>query len=363
MRKDWLILLILILFCPTVFADDTVEAAVTGNIVFEKTPELVMQDETLTISQSAGNSLEDEKVSIEVDFHFKNISNHDITRKMAFVLPPVQCRMEVNSLWRGLDTDEKDEPHNQGLKDFLTTVNGQSQSFTTRSEAILHQHIITDLLNQLHIPLNPCNIRSTAEGKPDPRYSEDLKKYHLLTQTNEAAWSQHIYFEWLQTFPAGKTIQVKHRYTPVIGESVLSPRSIEDLNALFPKVTPDKHPIWNQTPSTLSQSHPRIMENKKDQVMNESQTRFCVMPKWVQYHLKTGANWNGGIGTFKLIIRNAANTPFAVNQFYKNDSPIAIAKEAKMMSFTITHFIPTENLFVLFLSLPHSAEEFKACGI
>lgn len=358
-----LIFLILIACSSPTLADDSVEAAVTGNIVFEKAPELIMQDETLTINKSASKNLGKENFSIDVDFHFKNISDHDVTRKIAFVLPPVQCRMDENSMWRGFDSDDKNEIHNNGLKDFITTVDGQSQSYTARTEAVLGQRNITDLLTKLQIPLNPCKIQPTMDGKPDPRYSLNLKKYQLLTETNYAAWAENIYFEWTQTFPAGKTINIHHHYTPVIGESVLSSRTIEELNDQFTKSTPAQIPLWNRSPTMLNQSNPSIVYAKDDLDTGDNQKRFCVMPQWIQYHLTTGANWNGGIGIFKLNINDESDAPFAVNKFYKNNNDINIFKNKNTMSFIIKNFIPTENLFVLFLSLPQSKEDLQACGI
>lgn len=57
----------------------------------------------------------------------------------------------------------------------------------------------------------------------------------------------------------------------------------------------------------------------KEQDVGRLQQRFCVMPKWVEYHLTTGALWNGGIGLFKFMIKPESGTPFAVNAFYNQD--------------------------------------------
>jgi hypothetical protein len=335
MRIKRLFFIILVIYSTFTWADDAVEAAATGNIVFEKAPELIMQDETLTITKSAGKNFSDDNFSVDVDFHFKNISDHAVTRKIAFVLPPVQCRMDANFMWRGLDANDEYDLQNKGLKDFTTTVDGKPQSYTIKTEAMLGQRNITTLLNKLQIPLNPCKIQPTSTGEPDPRYRANLT----------------------QTFPAGKTIHIHHHYTPSIGESVPSPRPITELNDQFPKATP---PLWNRDPATLAESHPSIVYTKTDL---GKQKRFCVMPKWVRYHLKTGAYWKGGIQHFKLIVKDAANAPFAVNQFYKKIDNAHLVINNDTMSFVIDHFVPAENLFVLFLSLPHSKEDLQACGI
>lgn len=361
MRK--ILLMISCLFCSlsSAWADDSIEAAATGNIVFEKTPELIMQDETLTIHKSANKNIWDERVSIDVDFHFKNISNHDMTRKIAFVLPPVQCRMEINSAWQGLDFKNAGDQH-QALSDFTTDVDGQPQKMTSRITATLNKKDITSLLNKLNIPLNPCNIQVTSQGQPDPRYSANLKKYHLLAQTNEAAWDENIYFEWMQTFPAGKIIHIQHHYTAPVGGSVLSPRNLSELNQEFTNNKPPYTPLWNRDPDSLQQTNSQLVSNQVNPETGKMNPRFCVAPKWVLYNLLTGANWNHGIGLFKLVIQDDADAPFAVNAFYQANNDVHITKEANTMTFTLQHFIPTQNLLVQFLSLPQTADDLKACG-
>ncbi|MFN7096910.1 MAG: DUF4424 family protein, partial [Gammaproteobacteria bacterium] len=299
MYKICFALLFLVSAVPA-WADDAVEAAATGNIMFEKTPDIMMQDETLTISKSAAANLGEDKFSVDVDFHFKNTSNHDITRKIAFVLPPVQCSMEFNSMWAGLDLKTPDQANNNGLKDFITTVNGKSQPFTTRSVAMMKQNNITALLNKLQIPLNPCKVQTAPDGSPNPKYGSNLQKYHLMTEDNEPAWSENIYFEWEQRFPAGQSIDIHHHYTPVIGAAVPSPRSLNELNTWFSGNLPPFAPIWSQPLAALNDIKPSLIYTKNDLAPNNNQPRYCVMPEWVRYKLTTGAYWHGGIKTFKL---------------------------------------------------------------
>ncbi len=361
MNKICLSLLAMLVMTTSAWADDAVEAAPTGNIVFEKTPHLIMQDETLTITKSAAANLGEEKFSIDVDFHFKNTSDHNITRKIAFVLPPVQCRMDANTMWGGLDLATPDQENNTGLKDFTTTVNGKPHAFTTRTVAMLNQNNITDLLTKLHIPLNPCNIQITTDGMPDPRYRANLQKYHLLTEGNEAAWSENIYFEWEQTFPVGQVINIHHHYTPVTGGAVLSARSIKELNDWFSENTPPYSSIWNRAPASLSSTNPALVY--KDVASHDNEERYCVMPEWVRYKLTTGAYWNGGIQQFKLVIKDDAGIPFAVNKFYSPDIHVQTTINDNSMTFAIKNFVPTQDLLILYLSLPQKTEDLQACGI
>lgn len=343
------------LITSTVLADDAIEASPTSNIQFEKTNDLIMQDETLIITRLASKSLSDTKVNIDVDFHFKNISQTDITRKIAFVLPPIFCREDKRSSWSGMG--EKNETSSAlSFQDFTTTVDENTQTYTTREEVFLENKNITDLLKKLNIPLNPCKIPFDSDGKPKGKYFSILQQNHLLTEANEPAWSENIYFEWTQTFPANKTIYVKHHYTTSTGGSVLSPRTLDDIENIFTQHTPAYTPIWNQNIETLKDSNASIVKT------TDNIPHYCVMPIWVDYNLLTGAEWKNGIGEFTLRIKDDNSLPLAVNQFYKNSDQVQTSKDSNSINFTIKSFIPSENIFIQYLSMPQTSEEMQSCG-
>src|SRR4029079_5981496 len=110
-------IVLIVLLLPISWADDAVEALAPTTMMFEKSKDIQMVDETLTITHNS-KSFNDQDFSVDVDFHFKNTSAQDITRKMAFALPPVRCNMEVNAMWEGLDGKD---PYEKGLKDFTVT--------------------------------------------------------------------------------------------------------------------------------------------------------------------------------------------------------------------------------------------------
>lgn len=366
MRKQlffWMVLSILM--CPA-FADDAVEAVAPGDIVFEKTPNIIMQDETLTITKLS-KDFQGRDFSIDVVFHFKNISNQDMTRNVAFALPPVICNDESHSTWEGLNNGNANDANQKGLKDFTAFANKEKINYTLRFTAELEKHNITTLLEELHIPLNPCQIKLTKEGKLDPQYAKALTDNHLITTNNLPAWSENIYFEWKQVFPAGKVIEITHHYTPVIGTSVPSPLSEKEINRYYTDSTQSYTPLWNRDPSTLVKSNPELIYKTPITYVNPPADiegpRYCVIPSWVLYRLTTGAYWNGGIGTFHLLINDQAQGPFAVNKFYSSTDTVQTKIANDQMSFTLDHFTPTQDLMVLFLSLPQSKDDLKLCGI
>lgn len=366
MRNHILTLMFLFVFSTPLFADDAVVAVAPGDITFEKNPSIIMQDETLTITKLSQTFLGGD-FNIDVDFHFFNTSKQDITRKIVFALPPVSCTEENHSMWEGFDSGSPDEAYLKGLKDLAIFVDGKKVSITQRVVATLGQSNITELLNRLHLPLNPCKIRLTKDGKLDPRYASVLTSNHLLTADNSAAWSENIYFEWTQVFPAGKVIDIYHHYTPVVGSMVPSPQTIADINRLFKDRTPPYTPMWNRDPAGLIQANPELIYHAPGGLSNpQSNTegpRLCVIQSWVLYRLTTGAYWNGGIGVFNLVINDQAGAPFAVNQFYRPTDNVQTKTSKYQASYKINHFVPTQDLLVLFLSLPQTGADFKSCGM
>ncbi len=340
-------------------ADDAVEAVGTSGIIFEKTKDLLMQDETLTISRTSKTFFEN-NYSIDVDFHFKNISNSDITRKVAFVLPPVKCSSDDSSNWIGLDDSNS---RMKGLKDFTVIVDEKPLTFNKRSEAVLEKRNVTSLLNELKIPLNPCLLKIMDDGKVDLKYRDVLQKNGLLTEYGYPAWSENIYFEWTQTFPAGKVVHIQHQYTPVIGSSVAAPYSIDNLNRWFTDSTPALTPHWYPNLLSLTKTHPEIIGKNTEPNANDNTPRFCVVPDWVLYHLTTGAIWDGGIGEFKLVINDAAGSPIAINDFYKKSDDVKVSSTANSTTFTASHFVPTQDLMVMFISIPQNKKDLETCGI
>lgn len=361
MHRNFLLYALFIALSGSVWADDAVEAASAGGIVFEKTKEIIMQDETLTIKKSSGKNFNEASFSIHVDFHFKNISDHNITRKIAFAFPPVICNDSINTMWGGLEQISNGEVTNRGLRDFTVTVDSKPITYTKKMEAHLGQKNITDLLVKLNIPLNPCLIKIGTDNKPNAAYYDHLQKHHLLTEENFPAWQEHIYFEWTQNFPAGKVVHIQHHYTPVIGQKVPSVYSVNDLNDWYKLENPPLKPLWNYSPQRLAESHPTIVNKDKSIYPDEHIDRFCLVPMWIRYRLTTGAYWKEGIGMFKLIITDDSGAPFAVNQFGKN-AAIKTSINKNSMTFITKKFIPKEDLLILFLSLPQSNEDLKVCG-
>lgn len=363
MRTTLILATLLSFFSLISYADDAVEAVAPGEITFEKSPDLLMLDETLTITKLNKTFLEQD-FKVDVDFHFKNTSNKDIKRKVVFVLPPVMCTEENHSMWRGWNPTDPYAEHEKGLKDFVLTVDGKKVNYTLRVTAKMGAKDITAELLALHLPLNPCMIHFTKEGHLDPKVASVLASHHWLSADESAGWAEHILFEWTQVFPAGKTIAVSHHYTPVAGSMVPSTQTLSDINRYFTDSTPPYKPIWSRSPITLEQTNPSdVYKPAVNASASPEPIKFCVLPSWILYRLTTGANWNGGIGHFRLNVIDQAGAPFAINTFYSPTDVVETTKSPTQMSFAIQHFVPQHDLKVQYLSLPQTKEDLKTCGM
>ena len=318
------------------YSDDAVEA-LSPDIQFQIDPNLIMEKEILTINKlphlnHSATSFIFNQFKIEVDFYFKNISKKDITHKVAFVLPPSDCRSPVaRTSWEGLDGHS---PGNQSLpfNDFKVIVNNNPVNYTKRFESTKNGKVIDQLLTSLNLPLNPCSTKFHYgnDGYPTEPYRSLLTKNHLLSPVGTPDWIQNSYFEWIQHFPSGKVLHIHHEYTPASGQQL-------------PSLYVSKKELFNNP----------VIDNKLNNFLwNGNLDKLkghWISPAWIRYKLTTGAFWKGGIRSFKLIINNNSDTPFAINTFYQDNATVKKIMKDRSMTFETKDFTPKKDLLIIFL--------------
>ncbi len=142
-------------FVPTSNANDSIATLGAGGIVFSHTEAIVMESEDLFISE--------EKIRVAYQFH--NMTDKDITTRVAFPVPEFPQDPE-NDININLDTETK----------------------------------------------NPMNFSVVVEGEAQ-KFDTEVKKFDGLVKVTH---------HWQQVFPAGKTLSIQHEYVPASGgESVL----------------------------------------------------------------------------------------------------------------------------------------------
>jgi len=324
--------LFLLIAAPALANDSTAELA-TGGLKFLTNADIEMRSEDLFVSLT----------QIRVRYHFFNTSQKDITTLVAFPMPDITIDNNDDVL-----IIPTDDPEN--FLGFHTTANGQAVPVRVEQKAFAQGIERTVLLRRLHVPLHPRAANAALDRLPHELWDELIKlglaeisefdvgkgpEQHLV-----ARWTLKSTYYWQQTFPAGQELVIDHRYTPSVGSSVETPLG-ED---------------WakeNDTESRYEQRYcpdPKLMAaiEKATNAAKEAQT-IPFSEQRIEYILKTGANWEGPIKDFTLTVDkgDAKNIVSFCGDGIKKISPTQFQLHA-------TDFMPTQDLYVLFLTKPPS---------
>ncbi len=277
-------ILLLALACVAVpaLANDTTASTAAGGLVLEKTDAIDMVSEDLFVSTD----------QIRIHYVFRNRTPHDVETIVAFPMPDRDLAEEY-----GGDVGYP--------SDFHTRVAGVPVKAQLERKAVLKAKDHTALLQRLRIPIAPDSINDAtavmdrlppAEKKRlqslglagDEEYStgtETTMKHHLTP-----LWTVQDRWWWRQRFPAGRELQVDHRYVPGTGGSVdtflRSPYVKDD--------DPDRRKMIERY--CIEQDILSAIEPYKKE-------EYVALPnRWVDYVLTTGANWRSPIGSFRLVV-------------------------------------------------------------
>lgn len=312
-------------------ANDTQAVLRAGGLRFEKSAAVRVEREDLTIAPG----------DIRVRYQFRNLTAAPVTALIAFPLP----ELDVGDLsetphtfhFNGRDGD---------VVDFRLLVNGKPAAAELEARAVNYKGVdITATLRALAIPLvgarsdnetldalaalKPAAVRRlvAVDGAyPDEWVGSDTIKH--------PKWKVRAAYHWRQTFPPGVTVTIEHRYRPVMGEVLFdSFADVTSDNALGALGEwPDEHRSWCATPAQVN-------------AFGEGRNGRAKV-QWVEYVLKTGANWAGPIGAFHLSI-----VPGARARAFTCPIPgLQLRHDGAGLSADRANFTPTSDIAVMFLS-------------
>jgi hypothetical protein len=347
-------LIVAIVFCcNTAIANDSAGTTAAGGIVFQKTPTIVMQKEALVISPT----------QVLVQYQFKNIATQAITKTILFPLPPYKIK-GGNAAW-----DREVEP-GITLKDapflnFSVTVNGKSVSYNTIIRAVVNGQDITQKLQAAHLPLNPDQVAGIIPENVDPKqvkiWQQTAKKLHLFAN-GEPLWQKQIIFSFSQTFPSQQVVYITHRYKPAAGV-FFGYRAKGEALTDQAYLSNDRQRAQNlfdfdMAHSVLAHSfmdwlRTRIHQSAVFSAQNCAEFQQgqmgCLYSYYynVDYILVTAANWADTIRDFRLTIKYPKTGAVTFNDFYQG-TPVKMLKVPGEITITMQHFLPRNNLKVLF---------------
>ncbi len=287
--KAALAVALLALLSGPVLANDTTSQLGTGGLVFITNDQVSMDSEDLSVSPK----------EVRVVYAFTNHAKTDQHALVAFPLPDITGDGDF------MVSVPNEDPNN--LFGFETTFDGK------HADSTLHQYAFavgidqTALLQSLHVPLSPFG-KATADALNALAPSQQQNLIHLgmvIPMTYDAGngqqtdytpiWTLRTTYSWEADFPAGKTVQVVHTYTPSVGGTVATtfltpPASATDEDR--PKQYRDRYCTDDAFIKTVKGS----LKDPKDLFSAPYQEN------WISYIWSTGANWSGPIGHFHLSI-------------------------------------------------------------
>lgn len=196
-------------FAAPALANDSEAAVNLGGIELVANSSISMDSEDLYIS----------KQEVRVRYRYTNRSAKDLELKISFPLPAI--RAEDEELY-GMQSI----PDFTDLK-FRTTVDGKPVKLTLVHRAEIKGIDVTQRVQQLGWPIDwidgsgtePSFLRSLTAKQKAAHAAEGL-----LRKTDNGDyrpnWDAATHVTRQQAFPAGRSVEVTHRYAPMIGGSV-----------------------------------------------------------------------------------------------------------------------------------------------
>jgi hypothetical protein len=233
------------------------------------------------------------------------------------------------------------------LLGFTTQVNGKPVATEVEQRVTAAGIDRTALLRSLGIPLAP-HLRATNEALdrlPRAQWDDlirvglaEIEEYDQgkgMQQHLSARWALQTTFYWEQTFPARAETAIEHRYKPSVGASAgtivgMRPAGRNPLLADYEgKYCIDR--------AFLAAVERATKAGKRDFDPPFTEQRL-------EYILKTGANWSGPIGDFRVVIDKGApeNLVSFCGEGVKRISPTQFEMRKQ-------DFFPEGNLSVLIL--------------
>ena len=323
------------MFAATACANDTTAQFDNNGLVFLKTDSIEMRSEELFISEAR----------VRVRYRFFNKSDQDVITRVAFPLPDMVWLYAVKSI--------------SVPADFSVRVDGQPVPVALEQKAMVGGVDRTALLVRLGLPIDPSadELREILAALPQEKWPElveaglaKIETYTIAKEHKELSgdWTMTSTYHWQQTFPARREIVVEHDYQPSVGGQVGIGASGEYFQSGKIEWPPEDMQRYCIDATFLAAANRVAGTGKKPEDHYSEQ--------YLDYVLKTGANWAGPIGSFRLVIDKGApdNLVSFCGDGVKKISPTAF-------EIRKTNFLPQDDLHVLLITKyrPDDAEAKK----
>ncbi|WP_165821549.1 DUF4424 family protein [Falsiruegeria mediterranea] len=262
---------------------------------------------------------------IRVDYQFRAADNLGTTTLVAFPLP------EYDLAWHSYSVLGEDSDTVQSRSNFRVWVDGNEISPQLEVKAMRNGIDVTSQLISYGIPIDSLSylgLMNALEAQSSQARSW-LQENDVVRWNDgydpEPLWTAKATYYWSQTFPAGKTVHVRHAYRPIAGAFFIADPQLRDFSpADFCMSAGEKKGVLNRL---------------------KKANHGALLASQVRYVLTTGANWQGPIGQFHLIVDKARPEALVSLCFdgLKKTAPTRFET-------TIRNFVPTQDLDLLFVN-------------
>ncbi len=268
--------LVLLLSASWASANDSSATLGAGGLMLTESDDIVLDVEDLYVSSE----------EIRVRYEFRNVADGDVTTRVAFPLPDIDLA--------ALAEVPIDRPGDDAVNfvDFTVTVDGKQVRPALDMRAWHKGLDLTGELRSMRLELSLFE-----EGFHEALLDLDAAQRQMLTDRElafyddygnvHAQWLLRTAFHWEQTFPAGRSTVIEHRYRPVVGQSFVSKHLLDEpyLQAFC-----------------IDEATGKAIARRLAQHAAADGEGALLVAYQVDYILTTANNWRGPIGRFHLTI-------------------------------------------------------------
>jgi hypothetical protein len=264
-------------------ANDSSAEKAAGGLVLRQARDIDMLSEDLFVSPAL----------VRVHYVFRNRSPRPVTTIVAFPMPDRDLMYEMES--------EVSYP-----ADFHTLVEGRPVRMAVERKAMARGVDQSALLTRLHIPIMPHgdltagNIADLIARLPRADQARlarlgliDAESFSIPAGQVIPAWTVRETWYWQQTFPAGRTLDVRHDYTPGVGGTAGVPLASLDYRN-------GENGRQEQAEFCTDREFLAAIDRMSQRA--ERQQGNYPMETRLRYILTTGGNWRAPIGDFRMVV-------------------------------------------------------------
>lgn len=327
-----------LLFAPSLGADDGATSIAAGGIVMKHEPRISMAKEVLRISPS----------KVIVDYDFRNDTAADVTTTVAFPVPLYELDWDQHFLSQ------------VGFNDFQLAIDGKPVHFEVEARAYLKGRDVSTPLRRLQIDIasfghfdEQSHVARDIRRLTKPQRASLVRAGLLAKETDEdeGLWKVKKNYFWQQTFPAHAVVHIWHQYTPVLGNTNSVSYGLDSIRKGLYKDDSAKELESLCVEPKLRESLGKLSDSITNRTHDNIGTPW---PSYVDFILTTANTWKRPIEDFTLVVDrpHATRKQHTVVSFCWN-GPITNSSPDEFLAHA-ANLVPTKELRVGFITIPET---------